>query len=240
MYDSPVHARASAADRSPVTRMARMKATYLAPAIGQYLIAHTTQPDDVLDALALETREATGDSAAMQLSPDQGAFLTMITQLSRAGNVVEVGTFTGYSSICLARGLAPGGRLTCFDISEEWTAIAQRYWDKAGIADRVELRIGPAAERLEELPTGQAVDLAFIDADKAGYPVYYEILLSRLAPGGLILVDNTLWKGHVADPTVDDDDTRAIREFNDMVMADGRVTSLMLPIADGLTMIRKH
>ncbi|WP_433244057.1 O-methyltransferase [Streptosporangium sp. CA-135522] len=217
-----------------------MKATYLDPAVGQYLLAHTTRSDDVLDALAVETREATGDNAVMQLFPDQGPFLTMITQLGQAENVVEVGTFTGYSSICLARGLGSGGRLTCFDISEEWTAIAQRYWDKAGVADRIELRIGPAAERLRELPAGQSVDLAFIDADRAGHPVYYELLLSRLAPGGLILVDNTLWGGRVADPTADDDDTRAVREFNDMVTADGRVTSLMLPIADGLTMIRKH
>ncbi|MEV8633443.1 class I SAM-dependent methyltransferase [Streptosporangium sp. NPDC051023] len=217
-----------------------MKATYLDPAVGQYLLAHTTLPDDVLDALALETREVTGDRAGMQISPDQGRFLTMIVQLSHAENVVEVGTFTGYSSICLARGLGPVGRLTCFDISEDWTAIARRYWEKAGIAERIELRIGPAAERLRELPEDHPVDLAFIDADKPSYPVYYEILMSRLAPGGLILIDNTLWKGRVADPTVDDQATRGIREFNDLVTADSRVSSLMLPIADGLTMIRKH
>ncbi|GAA3114761.1 O-methyltransferase [Streptosporangium carneum] len=216
-----------------------MKATYLDPAVGQYLLAHTTMPDDVLDALALETREVTGDRAGMQISPDQGRLLTMLVQLSRARNVVEVGTFTGYSSICLARGLGPGGRLTCFDINEDWTAIARRYWEKAGIAERVDLRIGPAAERLRELPADQPVDLAFIDADKPNYPVYYEILMSRLASGGLILVDNTLWKGRVADPSVDEA-TRGIREFNDLVMADSRVTSLMLPIADGLTVIRKY
>ncbi len=217
-----------------------MKATYLDPAVGQYLLAHTALPDDVLDALALETREAAGDRANMQISPDQGPFLTMIVQLGHARNVVEVGTFTGYSSICLARGLGPGGRLTCFDLSEKWTAIARRYWEKAGVADRIELKIGLAAERLRELPADRPVDLAFIDADKPNYSVYYEILMSRLAPGGLILVDNTLWHGRVADPTADDDDTRGIREFNDLVTADSRVTSLMLPIADGLTMIRKH
>jgi caffeoyl-CoA O-methyltransferase len=220
--------------------MTDMKATYLDSAVGQYLLAHSTWSDDVLDALAVETRELTGDSARMQISPDQGRFLTMITQVSRARNVVEVGTFTGYSSICLARGLGSGGRLNCFDVSEEWTAIARRYWDKAGIADRIELKIGPAAERLKELPAQLAVDLAFIDADKVSYPVYYEILLPRLAPGGLILVDNTLWSGHVADPTNDDETTQLMREFNDMVMNDDRVDSVMLPIADGLTMIRKH
>ncbi|MDP9849452.1 O-methyltransferase [Streptosporangium lutulentum] len=217
-----------------------MKATYLDSAVGQYLLAHSTWSDEVLDALAVETREFTGDSARMQVSPDQGRFLTMITQISRARHVVEVGTFTGYSSICLARGLGAGGRLNCFDVSEEWTAIARRYWDKAGVADRIELKIGPAAERLKELPAQLAVDLAFIDADKVNYPVYYEILMPRLAPGGLILVDNTLWGGHVADPTNDDETTRFIRDFNDMVMNDDRVDSVMLPIADGLTMIRKH
>lgn len=125
-------------------------------------------------------------------------------------------------------------------MSEEWTAVARSYWGRARVADRIELRIGPAAERLRELPEHPAVDLAFIDADKVNYPVYYEILMSRLAPGGVILVDNTLWSGHVADPTRDDETVRHIREFNDMVSADGRVTSIMLPIADGLTMIRKH
>lgn len=220
--------------------MAPMKATYIDPAIGQYLLAHTTLPDDVLDALAMETRELTGEGANMLVSPDQGRFLTMITQVSRAANVVEVGTFTGYSSICIACGLAPGGRLTCFDASEEWTDVARRYWDKAGVADRVELRLGPAAERLAELPPWQGVDLAFIDADKAGYPVYYQLLMERLVPGGLILADNTLWGGRVADPTADDAETRAMREFNDLVTADDRVTSIMLPMADGLTVIRKN
>ncbi|WP_093263108.1 O-methyltransferase [Thermostaphylospora chromogena] len=217
-----------------------MKATYLEPAVGQYLLAHATQPDALLDELARETREVTHHRATMQISPDQGPFLTMIAQLSRAVNAVEVGTFTGYSSICLARGLAPGGRLTCFDVSEEWTAIARRYWERAGLADRIRLVIGPAAESLRGFPATPPIDLAFIDADKAAYPVYYELIMERLAPGGVILVDNTLRDGTVADPTADDPDTRAMRAFNDKVMNDPRVTSLILPIADGLTMIRKN
>jgi caffeoyl-CoA O-methyltransferase len=217
-----------------------MKATYLEPAVGQYLLAHTTRPDDLLDALAVETREFVGDHAGMLISPDQGRFLTMIAQISRARNVVEVGTFTGYSSICLARGLTPRGKLHCFDVSEEWTSIARRYWEEAGVAGRITLRIGPAAERLYDLPAVPAVDLAFIDADKENYGLYYEILMSYMTPGGVIMVDNTLWSGRVAHPAERDETTKAIREFNDMVAADTRVTSVMLPIADGLTMIRKH
>ncbi|MBG0832302.1 class I SAM-dependent methyltransferase [Planomonospora sp. ID67723] len=217
-----------------------MKATYLEAAVGQYLLAHTSRPDDVLDALAVETRELAGDRAGMQISPDQGRFLTMMAQLVRAKNAVEIGTFTGYSAICLARGLSRRGRLTCFDISEEWTSVARRYWEKARVADRITLKIGPASERLHDLPLIPAVDLAFIDADKENYGLYYETLLTYLAPGGLILVDNTLWHGKVAHPAEHDETTVAIREFNDMVASDHRVTSIMLPIADGMTMIRKH
>ncbi|WP_093171315.1 O-methyltransferase [Sinosporangium album] len=217
-----------------------MKAPYLDPAVGRYLYAHTTQPDDVLENLILETREAAGDQAVMQITPDEGRFLTMITQLSYARNVIEIGTFTGYSAICLARGLGPGGRLTCFDVSEEWTSIAQRHWEKAGLSDRIELRIGPAAESLRDLPVQHNVDLVFIDADKPNYQTYYDLVMPHLSPGGLILVDNTLWGGRVADPLDGEETTRIMREFNDMVFHDDRVTSVMLPIADGLTLIRKH
>ncbi|MBB5963066.1 O-methyltransferase [Planomonospora venezuelensis] len=217
-----------------------MKATYLEAAVGQYLLAHSTWPDELLDELAVETRELTGDRAGMQITPDQGRFLTMMVQLTRAKNIVEVGTFTGYSSICLARGLSLRGRLTCFDISEEWTSVARRYWERAGLSRHITLKLGPAAERLKDLPAVPAVDLAFIDADKENYGLYYEILLTHLTPGGLILVDNTLWGGRVAHPAEHDETTVAIREFNDMVAADPRVTSIMLPIADGLTMVRKQ
>ncbi|RCG32214.1 O-methyltransferase [Sphaerisporangium album] len=215
-----------------------MKAfSFLNADVAQYIAGHTTPPDQVLRELAEETRAATGDDARMQVSPEQGTFLTLIAQITGARNAVEIGTFTGYSSICLARGLAEGGRLTCFDVSDEWTSIARKYWEKAGVADRVELRIGPAAETLKEFPIRPEIDLAFIDADKAGYPVYYEAVVSRLAPGGVVLIDNTLRRGTVADYT--DGDAAPMREFNDLVHNDPRTTSTLLPIADGLTFVRK-
>jgi caffeoyl-CoA O-methyltransferase len=150
-----------------------------------------------------------------------------------------VGTFTGYSSLCIARGLPAGGRLLCCDVSEEWTAIARRAWERGGVADRIELRIGPGAETLRSLPRDPTIDLAFVDADKPGYPVYYEELLTRLRPNGVLLVDNVLWDGRVIQPDATDDNTAAIKAFNDLVAADDRVEAVMLPIADGLTICRK-
>ncbi|MET7333938.1 O-methyltransferase [Nonomuraea sp. NPDC005650] len=214
-----------------------MKAYLLDPAVARYVSAHTTPPDPLLDELAKETAQATGDAAGMQISPDQGTFLTMITQLVAPQVVVEVGTFTGYSSVCIARGLS-GGRLHCFDVSEEWTSIARRYWRAAGVDDRVTLTLGPALETLAAFD--QTVDLAFLDADKGNYPGYYELLMERLRPGGLIVADNTLRRGHVADPAHEEQTTVEIRQFNDLVMDDPRVTVLMLPVADGMTLIRKN
>ncbi|MBB6351554.1 O-methyltransferase [Nonomuraea muscovyensis] len=214
-----------------------MKASVLQPDVARYLLDHCTPPDRLLEELAAETLAATGDSAGMQISPDQGRFLTMITQLVAPDVAVEVGTFTGYSSICIARGLS-GGRLHCFDVSEEWTSIARRHWERAGLTDRVTLTLGPAADTLAAFD--QPVDLAFLDADKQGYPVYYELLVERLRPGGLLMVDNTLWSGRVTDPADETPTTVSIREFNDLVAADPRVTTVLLPLADGLTMIRKN
>jgi caffeoyl-CoA O-methyltransferase len=214
-----------------------MKARVVDTAVAQYLFEHSTPPDPLLQELAAETAAVTGDRAGMQISPDQGTLLTMITQMVDPDVAVEVGTFTGYSSICIARGLS-GGTLHCFDISEEWTAVARRYWERAGVAERVTLTLGPALESLRGF--GQEIDLAFLDADKTGYPAYYELLVGKMRPGGLLMVDNTLWSGRVADPAADDPGTVAMREFNDLVRRDPRVTVVMLPIADGLTMIRKR
>jgi caffeoyl-CoA O-methyltransferase len=200
---------------------------------------NSTQPDQILTDLVDETRRAVPERMSMQISADQGQLLTMLVQVTGARSVVEVGTFTGYSSICLARGLPPDGHLLCCDVSEAWTAIARRYWDKAGLSDRIELRLGPAADTLRSLPIEPQFDLAFIDADKGGYPVYYEEILQRLRPGGLICVDNVLWSGRVADRSITDGNTQVIRDFNEMVAADSRVTVVILAVADGLSLIRK-
>lgn len=215
------------------------KAFFLTPELAHYVEAHTTKPDDVLAGLVERTR-ALGDVAGMQISPDQGALLTALTAMMGASLAIEVGTFTGYSSICIARGLAPGGRLVACDVSDEWTSIAREAWLAAGVADRIDLRLGPAAQTLAALPEEPVVDLAFVDADKGGYARYYELVLTRLRDGGVILVDNVLWSGRVADPDNAESDTVALREFNDMVVADPRVDVVMLAVADGLSLIRKR
>jgi caffeoyl-CoA O-methyltransferase len=215
------------------------KSFQLSTEIHQYLLAHTEAVDDV-QRWQIERTHELGRVAGMQISPEQGALLTMVTRLIGATSVVEVGTFTGYSSTCLARGLAPGGRLLCCDVSDEWTTIAREGWQRAGVDDRIELRLAPAADTLRSLPAEATIDLSFIDADKTGYLTYYEELLPRTRDNGLILVDNVLWGGRVIDPGTDDADTEAIRAFNDRVVADERVDTVMLPVADGLTMLRKR
>ena len=213
---------------------------FLPDELRDYLTASSTPIDDVLADLRRETAEQLGGRAQMQIAPEQGAFLTSLAVAMGAQRIVEVGTFTGYSALCFARGLAPGGRLECFDVSPEWTAMAQRYWERAGVADRVELTIGPAAESLRSLAADPAVDIAFIDADKPGYPAYVELLLPKLRPGGLLLLDNTLRNGGVlASAGPGDEGTRVIAELNAALASDPRVATVMLPIADGLTMVRK-
>jgi caffeoyl-CoA O-methyltransferase len=176
----------------------------------------------------------------MQIAIEQGAFLTLLARAVGARDAVEVGTFTGYSAISIARGLPPEGRLLCCDVNDEWANIARRYFARAGLADRVTLRVAPALETLRALPLASAFDLAFVDADKTSYRAYYDELLPRLRPNGLLLFDNVLWGGNVIDATNHTDDTQAIRALNDAVVADQRVESVMLPIADGLTIVRKR
>lgn len=216
------------------------KSFHLSPEIHEYIVAHGTPPDEVEQWLIAETKARVPDWSGMQIAPEQGAFMTVLTRLLGVRQAVEVGTFTGYSALSIARGLATGGQLLCCDVSEEWTALGREAWERAGVSDRIELRIAPAIDTLKALPTDPTVDLAFVDADKPNYAAYYEELLTRLRPNGVILVDNTLWHGGVIDTSLQDDNTTAIRAFNDLVAADDRVDTVLLPVSDGLTLLRKR
>ena len=215
------------------------RSDHLSDAIEAYIHAHSTPPDQLLLDLADETRRRFGDAAVMQIGPDQGTFMRLLGQITGAASALEVGTFTGYSSICIARGLAPGGRLLCCDVNEEFTALAREYWKRAGLDGVIELKIGPAADTLRALPEGTVFDLAFVDADKTGYVAYRDLILPLIRPGGLILADNTLSGGRVTDPDSGGDNVSAIRQFNDLVRADERVEVVLLPVGDGLTLARK-
>jgi caffeoyl-CoA O-methyltransferase len=219
--------------------MAKPKSFTLDEELHRYLVGHGSPPDEIAAELIAETHARVGDLAMMQVAPEQGAFMQLLTGLLQPRFCVEIGTFTGYSALCVARGLGEGATLLCCDVSEEWTAIGRSFWERAGVADRIDLRIAPAIETLEALDVEQRVDLAFIDADKEGYISYYEALLPRLSEGGLILVDNVLWGGAVLDPDIDDPSTVAIRAFNDHVANDPRSEVVMLPIADGVSLIRR-
>jgi caffeoyl-CoA O-methyltransferase len=216
------------------------KSFFLGPEIAEYIVGHSTALDDTQRWLIEETRSRFELFQGMQISPEQGAFMQLLTRAVGARRAVEVGTFTGYSSLAIARGLAEGGRLLCCDISEEFTAVAREAWRRAGIADRVDLRVAPAIDTLRSLPTDDAIDLVFIDADKTAYEAYYDELLPRLRVDGLILVANTLWGGRVVDESASDDDTVAIRAFNDRLATDERVETAVLPLGDGLTVVRKR
>jgi predicted O-methyltransferase YrrM len=205
----------------------------------EYLLSVGVREPEVLKRLRQETGGM--PNANMQIAPEEGAFLAMLVRLLGARRVLEVGTFTGYSSTAMALALPHDGRIVCCDLSREWTDVARRYWTDAGIADRVDLRLGPAAETLEGLlASGEAgsFDLAFIDADKESYAAYYEAAVRLVRSGGVILIDNVLWSGRVADPAVDDADTVAIRDLNARITDDERVDVAMLPLADGLTLAR--
>lgn len=173
----------------------------------------------------------------MQIAPEQGAFMALLVKLTGARRILEIGTFTGYSSTVMALALPEDGRITCLDVSREWTDVARRAWADAGVEDRVDLHIGPAVESLSRLDD-DSVDLAFIDADKTSYAAYYEGCLRVVRPGGVILIDNVLQHGRVVDPGADDENVRAIRALNERIATDERVDHVLLPLADGLTLAR--
>ena len=216
------------------------KYTELTPELYAYAVEHGARQDDVLRRLAAETARELEDVAVMQIGPDQGAFMTLLMRLMGARRALELGTFTGYSAICIARGLPADGVLVTCDLNDDWTRIARRYWEEAGVADRIDLRLGPALETIRELPDDEPFDFAFIDADKAEYPDYYEECLRLLRPGGLIMLDNVFRGGSVLD--TDDDDPRNIgtREVNERVAADERVDIATIPVADGITLALKR
>ena len=214
------------------------KFTVLDETLYQYMVAHRTPDDEVARELREETARL-GSRSTMQISPDQATLLRILVSAIGARQAIEVGTFTGYSALAIARGLPPDGHLLCLDVSDEWTQIARRYWERAGLAEHIELRLGPAAETLHALREEATFDFAFIDADKPGYPVYWDALVRRLRPGGLVAVDNVLWDGEVVETDKRGADLLAIRRFNELVLDDRRVESVMLPVADGLTLARK-
>lgn len=205
-----------------------------------YLLKVGTREPEVLRRLREETLSVR--LAIMQICPEQGQLMNLLVRLTGARKCLEIGTYTGYSALCVALALPADGKLICCDINAEWTTIAQRYWREAGVADKIELRLAPALETIEQLrQSGQSgsFDFAFIDADKANYDAYYEAALQLLCPGGFIGVDNTLWFGKPADPDANDSDTQAIRALNAKIHADARVHMSMLPIGDGLTLAQK-
>lgn len=214
--------------------------TPMTQALEDYMRAVGVREPEVLRALREETAGLPG--AGMQTSPEQGALLSLLVRLAGARRILEVGTFTGYSSLWMALALPEGGTMTCCDVSDDHTAVARRYWARAGVAGSIDLRLAPALETLAALKEEAAApyDMAFIDADKANYAGYFEGALDLLRPGGLIVVDNVLWHGGVVDPAKDDADTRAIRAFNEAVARDERVDIVLVPVGDGLTLARKR
>jgi caffeoyl-CoA O-methyltransferase len=215
------------------------KYTALDDELHRYLVEHGARQDDVLRRLAEETA-ALGDVAVMQIAPDQGALITLLARATGARRALELGTFTGYSAICIARGLPDDGRLLACELSEEWAEVARRYFAEAGVADRVELRLGPALDTLRALGDDESFDFAFIDADKQTYLEYYEAVLKLLRPGGLMLIDNVLRGGAVLDSDDDSAANEVVKELNDRVAADDRVDVAMIGVADGITLALKR
>lgn len=211
----------------------------MTPALEDYLTRQSTRRDALLAELAAETAQL-GEVQVMQIAELQGSLMSLLTGAIAAVRAIEIGTFTGYSAICIARALPAHGTLLCCDVSDEWTSIARRYFAKAGVAHKIDLRIGPALDTLRALPVEPLFDIGFIDADKVNQRNYYEEVLLRLRSGGLLLIDNVLREGRVLDASLHDPALSAVRACNDAVAADPRVEVAMLPIADGLTVIRKR
>ncbi|MGY1631473.1 O-methyltransferase [Geodermatophilus sp. SYSU D01186] len=213
----------------------------LTPELSDYVRATSEPPDDVAVDLIAETAALADRGevpSTFQIAPEQGTFMQLLTGALGARRAIEIGTFTGYSALCVARGLPADGSLLCLDVSEEWTAIARRYWARAGLADRIELRLGDAHESLRALPAEPTFDLAFVDADKTGYAAYVDDLYPRMTANGVVLLDNTLAGGEVLDPQ--NDNQRAIVALNAALATDPRWETVLLPVSDGLTMLRKR
>jgi caffeoyl-CoA O-methyltransferase len=210
----------------------------LTPKLYEYAVAHGHNGDPVRAELAVETTKL-GPISGMQIAAEQGTLMGILAAAIGARSAVEVGTFTGYSALCVARALPADGKLLCCDVNEEWTSLGRRYWERAGVANKITLKLAPAAETLKALPASHTFDFAFIDADKTNYAVYYEEILKRMRPSGLILLDNVLWSGRIMDESVQDTDTQALRKLNDFIAKDTRVEAVMLAVADGLTIVRK-
>ncbi len=207
--------------------------------LAAYVVAHAGGRDDALTSVERETA-ALGGPAVMQTSPEQAALLELLARMLGARRAIEIGTFTGYGAIRIARGLAPGGSLLCCELEQRWANVARRNVDAAGVGDRVEIRLGPALDTLRALPAEPAFDLAYLDADKASYSAYYAELVPRLRPGGVLAIDNVLMSGRILDPGEDDAGARAVAGLNDHILADDRVDSVLLGMADGLTLVRRR
>ncbi|WP_346621332.1 O-methyltransferase [Blastococcus montanus] len=213
----------------------------LTPELADYVRASSDPVDEVMADLIRETAEMAdrGEvSGTMQIAPEQGVLMRLLTTALGARRAIEIGTFTGFSALCIARGLPEDGSLLCLDRNEQWTAVARRYWERAGVAGRIELRIGDALPTLRSLPAEETFDLAFVDADKTGYAAYVAELHPRMTPNGVVLLDNTLWSGSVLDPG--DDSDLALAELNAALATDPRWETVLLPLADGLTLLRKR
>lgn len=215
------------------------KITALTTDLYRYMIRHRSPENQVLAELRRETRNAAADVAGMMISEEQGILLRTLVAALAPKLVLEVGTFTGYSALCMAQALPSGGRLLCCDVSDEWTSIGKPYWRRAGVANRIDLRIAPALETINTLPADELIDFAFLDADKCSYVQYFEAILPRLRTNGLIAADNVLWHNWSMDAHNQDPETVGIREFNEYVLRDDRVETVMLHVGDGLTLIRK-